>query len=158
MRWFFSGWANSVRLVGDALLKVWQAEIERLGEDLARSSENLLKGLVLIVVAICVGFWAVGFASWTIFELLVSAMPRWLAALSVCALSVVVTLILVQGARRRLREAEAPLTAAKRRGREHVEWLQESVLPGLAGSPAPGDPAAERADTDDSDPHTSNSG
>lgn len=127
-----SGWADSVRGVGSALLDVWQAEIAALRQDLTRSGRALRGGLILAALAAAVGFWSVGLGLWLAVEGLTLWLPRWQAALAVFAAGVLLTLILGWIARRTLGRIEAPLRSVKRRSREHVEWWQETVLPDLA--------------------------
>ena len=147
MRRLVAGWADAARSVGSALLDVWQAEASALGQDFARSGRELRGGLILVAVAVTVGFWTVGVGLWAVIEILTLRLSGWQAALIVFAAGALATTLAGWLARRRLKRIEAPLEAVKRRGQEHVEWWQQTVLPGLgAGKRADDDPAESSAD------------
>ena len=126
MRRLVSGWTESARAVGGALLEVWRAEADALGRDFKRSGRELRGVLVLSAVAAGVGFWTVGLGLWAGVEALSEHLPRWGAVAAVLGAGLLATLLLLLIARRRLRRVEPPLRLVKRHGREHVEWWRET--------------------------------
>ncbi len=127
----FSAWADRARTVGSALLEVWRAELWSLRDDLALSGRRLRGGLILIGLAAGLVFWCLGLAVWVGVELLALRLERWQAGLVVLGVGSLVTAILAFVAIHRLRRIENPMEAVKRHGRDHAEWLQQSVVPGL---------------------------
>jgi hypothetical protein len=132
MRRSLSGWAESGRAVGGALLEVWRAELDALRSDFARTRRELRGILIAAALGAALCFWTVGLGLWALVEGLATRWPRWAAVTSVFAAGVVVTLLIAWLAARKARRLEPPLETVRRRGREHVEWWQESVLPDLA--------------------------
>lgn len=132
MRKLVAGWADSARGVGVALLDVWRAEVETLRGELRSSGKDLGRGLVLLAVAGVFGFWTVGVGLWTAVEALSLELPRWMAGLAVFGAGLLLTLIVVWLAKRRLARVEQPLRLVRRRGREHAEWWRENVMPQAA--------------------------
>ena len=124
-------WITAARSIWVALLEVLTAEAAELQSDLARSGRELRGGLILVGLAAAVAFWSVGLAIWLAVELLTLKYPTWAAALIVFAVGVLAVGVLAWLARRRFRRIETPLDVIQRRGQSHVEWWQQTVLPGL---------------------------
>lgn len=144
MRRSLSGWADSGRAVGAALLAVWREELQALRRDFARSGRQLRGVVVLGVVAAALCFWTVGLGLWSAVEGLATQWPRWAAVLTVFGAGLVLTLGLAWWASRRARRIEPPFETVRRHGREHLDWWQESVLPDLAGPLAGRRPRSRR--------------
>jgi Putative Actinobacterial Holin-X, holin superfamily III len=132
MRRSLSGWAESGRAVGEALVAVWRAELDALRRDFADSGRELRRAAVLAAAAAAVCFWTIGLGLWAAVEGLATRWPRWAAVSAVFAAGVLVALLLGWVASRRARRLEPPLETVRRHGREHLDWWQDSVLPDLA--------------------------
>jgi len=141
MRGLLNRWAEAARAVGDALLEVLAAEAAELQRDLTESGRTLRRGLVLLAVAASVAFWTIGLGLWLAVELLRLWMPAFGAALVMFATGVIISLLFHWRGKQRLRKIENPIQAVQRRSREHAEWWQEAVLPGLGGETPPAEPA-----------------
>lgn len=148
MNRLLSRWAETARSVGDALLQVLAAEAGELQHDLARSGRVLRGGLVLLGVAAGLAFWTIGLGVWVAVELLALRLPTYGAALVVFAAGLVACAVLVWLGRRRLQRLESPLDLVQRHGREHVEWWQQTVLPGLGVETTPDTGAAAEDEED----------
>lgn len=143
-----SRWIEAARSIGAALLQVLAAEAEELQRDLARSGRALRGGLILFGLAAGLAFWTIGLGLWVAVELLTLRLPAYGAALIVFGAGVLSCLVFVWLGKRRLRRAEMPIQAVKRRGREHAEWWRQTVLPGL-GLEAPVEGRGRGAEADD---------
>ncbi len=122
--------------MGNALLDVWSAELSALGDDLGRSGRRLGVAGALLAAAAGFAFWAIGLGVWALVERIALEMARWQAALLVCGCALLLAGILAAIGVWRLRTIENPARTVGRRGREHVAWLQQNVVPGLLGGEA----------------------
>ena len=122
-------WSETFRALGTAVLGLLKAEIEALEQDLARSGKNAALGIALFAAAGAAGFWTLGVATYFLIHLLALWLPLWAAAL-------VVTLVLAGAAAglafagvKKLEKFENPLTTARRRLDDHIDWWQDRALP-----------------------------
>lgn len=147
-----SRWSEAARSIGAALLQVLAAEAEELQRDLVRSGRALRGGLILFALAAGLAFWTIGLGLWVAVELLTLRFPAYGAALVVFGAGVLSCLVFVWLGKRRLRSAEMPIQAVKRRGQEHAEWWRQTVLPGFGlEAPATGRARGRGADSDQQD-------
>lgn len=121
-------WLELIRAVGKALLELAAAEIEALVGDLKASGRALAGVLLLFVVAAFFGFWTLGLLFYAAVEALTLWLPRWGAALAVAGAGLLGVAIVAGIGWLRLRRLESPAETVRRRVRDHVGWLQESVL------------------------------
>jgi hypothetical protein len=137
------GWLDLARSLGQALADLARAELAALADDLAATSRKLRGGAILMTAAVACAFVALASAAVAGFELLALAMPRWGAALVVCAATSLATLALGWWGRRRWREAEGPVRLLRRRRDDHLGWWQRTFHGERVGEPGGELPDAE---------------
>jgi hypothetical protein len=120
-------WTQRVRAVGDAFLGVVRAELAELAAEIGRSGRALVRALALLAAAAGIAFWTIGLLLYFAIELLAIRLPRWGAVGVVLALFVLVSLILIVLARRRLAAIESPAATITRRFADHQRWWSERV-------------------------------
>jgi len=120
-------WAQRVHEIGDAFLGVVRAEVAELSADLGRSGRALVKALALVAAAAGIAFWTIGLTLYFAVELLALVLPRWGAVGSVLALFLVISLVLLLVARRRLATIESPAATVQRRLSDHRRWWSERI-------------------------------
>ena len=117
-----SSWLNLSRAVGQALLELLGAELSALSGDLKLSGRRVAGGVVLLLVSLSALFWGIGALSQAAVEYLALSYPRWQANLLVVAGFVVIALLLAAIGWWRLRGAETPAAAFRRRLDDHLGW------------------------------------
>ena len=125
-------WSETFRALGAAVLALFKAEIEALERELARSGKSLALGLGLFAAAAALGFWTLGVATYFVIQLLAVWLPLWAASLVVTLLFAAVTGGLVFAGIKKLERLENPLSTARRRLDDHIDWWQNDLL-----TPAP---------------------
>lgn len=120
-------WTRRAREVGEAFLGVVRAELAELAADLGRSGRALVRALALVAAAAGIAFWTAGLLLYFGIELLALVLPRWGAVGSVLGVFVLITLILLLVARRRLAAIESPAATVERRLGEHQRWWRERI-------------------------------
>lgn len=126
-------WSETFRSLGTAVLGLLKAEIEALERDLARSGKNAALGVALFAAAGAAGFWTLGVATYFLIQLLALWLPLWAAALVVTLVLAGVAAGLAFAGLKKLEKFENPLTTARRRLDDHIDWWQDRLL-------APGEP------------------
>jgi hypothetical protein len=121
-------WSETFRALGAAVLALFKAEIEALERELARSGKNLALGLGLFAAAAALAFWTLGVATYFVIQLLAVWLPLWAASLVVTLLLAAVTGGLVFAGVKKLERFENPLTTARRRLDDHIDWWQSDLL------------------------------
>jgi hypothetical protein len=123
-----STWTDLFRALGDAFSLLMTSEVEALRDDLAASRRKFVNALVLASFAVFVFFWGIGAATIAVFEGFSTVFPRWLAALFVLLLLLLIGAILWRVAMNRFRSIDSPLATAQRRLEDHLEWWQNDIL------------------------------
>lgn len=144
-------WSETFRALGAAVLALFKAEIEALERELARSGKTLALGLGLFAAAAALAFWTLGVATYFVIQLLAVWLPLWAASLVVTLLLAAVTGGLVFAGVKKLERFENPLTTARRRLDDHIDWWQNDLLdpapqrrvPGGRGERRVGGPAGD---------------
>jgi hypothetical protein len=144
-------WSETFRALGAAVLALFKAEIEALERELARSGKTLALGLGLFAAAAALAFWTLGVATYFVIQLLAVWLPLWAASLVVTLLLAAVTGGLVFAGVKKLERFENPLTTARRRLDDHIDWWQNDLLesapprrvPGGRGDRRVGGPAGD---------------
>ena len=126
-------WNETFRSLGSAVLALLKAEIEALERDLARSGKNAALGVALFAAAGAAAFWTLGVATYLLIQLLALWLPVWAAALVVTLFLAGVAAGLAFAGLKKLEKFENPLTTARRRLDDHIDWWQDRLL-------APGEP------------------
>lgn len=126
-------WADLFRSLGQSVLGLVQAEIGAVEEDVSRWSKEVAVGAALLAAAGAFGFWTVGVLTYFLIHLVAIWLPLWGAALVVTGVFALVAGLLAWLGLRKLQRYENPLTAARLRFDDHIEWWQRDVL-------APGEP------------------
>lgn len=121
-------WSETFRALGAAVLALFKAEIEALERELARSGKGLALGLGLFAAAGALAFWTLGVATYFVIQLLAVWLPLWAASLVVTLLFAAVTGGLVFAGIKKLERFENPLTTARRRLDDHIDWWQNDLL------------------------------
>lgn len=121
-------WSETFRALGAAVLGLLKAEIEALERELARSGKNLALGLGFFAAAAALAFWTLGVATYFVVQLLAVWLPLWAASLVVTGLFAAVTGALVFVGLKKLERFENPLSAARRRMDDHIDWWQNDLL------------------------------
>ena len=135
MRRFLADRVDRFGALGQAAVDLLRAEGEALGSELKGSGRQLLGALLLLVGALFVAFWALGTLVYAAVEAGALWLPRWLAALAVLAVLVLVAAVLLVVARRRLRRLETPAATVRRRADEYRDWWESRIAPpGPTGS------------------------
>jgi uncharacterized membrane protein YqjE len=126
-------WSETFQTLGTAVLELLKAEIAALERDLARSGKNAALGIALVLGAGAVVFWALGVATYFLVQLVALWLPVWVAALVVTLALAAVAGGLAFAGLRKLKKFENPLSTARRRLDDHIDWWQDRVLaPGTA--------------------------
>jgi hypothetical protein len=133
------GWTGRLREVGDAFLGVVRAELAALAADLSASGRALVRALLLLGAAFGVAFWTIGLLLYFAVELLALALPRWGAVGVVLGVFVIVSIVLLLVARKRLAAIESPASIARRRFADHRVWWQGRVAQ-VEAAPPPTEP------------------
>ena len=136
-------WSETFQTLGTAVLELLKAEIAALERDLARSGKNAALGIALVLAAAAVVFWTLGVATFFLVQLLALWLPVWGAALVVTLTLAAVAGGLAFAGLRKLEKFENPLSTARRRLDDHIDWWQDRVLvpgparrrPGALGDP-----------------------
>lgn len=126
-------WSETFRTLGSAVLGLLKAEIEALEHELARSGKNAALGLALFAAAGAAAFWTLGVATYFLIQLLALWLQVWAAALVVTLVLAGVAGGLAFAGLKKLEKFENPLSTARRRLDDHIDWWQDRVL-------APGEP------------------
>lgn len=135
MRGSRRGWLDLARSLGQALADLARAELAALAEDLAATSRKLRGGAILMSAAAACAFVALVSAAVAGFEILALAMPRWGAALVVCAATSLAAVALAGWGRRRWRQAEGPVQLLLRRKDDHLAWWHDALHGERGGEP-----------------------
>lgn len=126
-------WSETFRSLGTAVLGLLKAEIEALEAELARSGKNAAVGIGLFAAAGAIAFWTLGVATYFLIQLFALFLPLWAAALAVTLLLAGVAAALAFAGLKKLEKFENPLTIARRRLDNHIDWWQDRALD--AGEP-----------------------
>lgn len=121
-------WSEAFRALGSSVLGLLQAELEALERDLARSGKSAALGVGLVAAAGAFAFWTLGVATYFVVQLLALWLPLWAAALAVTLLFAAVAGGLAWAGLRKLERFENPLSTARRRLDDHIEWWQDELL------------------------------
>lgn len=157
MRKLLQDWIELVRSLGAALLDVYRAEAEELGDEVKTSFLHLAWAVGFFVVAGMIGFWTLAAGIYFLIHLLALWLPLWGAAGVVLLALVLGILLLVGLGWRRLQRWENPTEVFRRRFVEHRVWLEQRLLPPEergGGNPGPGsedggDGTEDRSQIDD---------
>jgi len=140
-------WSETFRALGSAVLGLLKAELEAFEHDVARSTKQAAIGIGLFVAAGAFGFWTLGVATYFLIQLLALWLPLWGASLVVTLAFAAVVAVLALIGSRKLQRWENPLTTARERMDDHIEWWQDRVFaPGGEARPIG---AGQRDDADD---------
>ncbi len=121
-------WGETFRALGAAVLSLLKAELTALERDLARSGKNAAVGVALLAAAGALGFWTLGVATYFLIQLLALWLPLWAASLIVTAVFAAVAAGLAFAAMSKLKKLENPLTTARHRLDDHLDWWQSRLL------------------------------
>jgi hypothetical protein len=125
-------WSETFRALGAAVLGLLKAEIEALERELARSGKSLALGLGFFAAAAALAFWTLGVATYFAVQLLAVWLPLWAASLVVTGVFAAATGALAFAGLKKLERFENPLSTARRRLDDHIDWWQNDLL-----APAP---------------------
>ncbi|HEV7672245.1 MAG TPA: phage holin family protein [Thermoanaerobaculia bacterium] len=133
------GWGRLVRELGQSWLDVLRAELQAVEDDFSRSGHQLKRGAGLIGGSVALGFWAVGALVVAAIAGLAVWLPLWAAAL-------IVAFVFAAGAAglgalggKSVARVENPITIARRRLEDHMDWVQSRLLATAEElDPAPG--------------------
>jgi hypothetical protein len=132
-------WSETFRALGSAVLGLLKAELEAFEHDVARSTKQAAIGIGLFVAAGAFGFWTLGVATYFLIQLLALWLPLWGASLAVTLAFAVVVAVLALIGSRKLQRWQNPLTTARERMDDHIEWWQGRVFaPGAGAKPIGG--------------------
>jgi len=121
-------WSETFRALGSAVLGLLKAELEAFEQDVARSTKQAAIGIALFGAAAAFGFWTLGVATYFLIQLLAIWLPLWGAALAVTAAFAAVVAVLALLGSRRLQRWENPLSTARDRMDDHIDWWQDRVF------------------------------
>jgi uncharacterized membrane protein YqjE len=121
-------WSETFQTLGTAVLELLKAEIAALERDLARSGKSAAQGIALVLGAVAVLFWTLGVATYFLVQLVALWLPVWGAALVVTLALAAVAGVLAFAGLRKLEKFENPLSTARRRLDDHIDWWQDRVL------------------------------
>lgn len=121
-------WSETFRALGNAVLTLLKAELEAFEQDVSRSAKRAAIGIGLLGAAAAFLFWTLGVATYFLIQLLALWLPLWGASLAVTGLFAAVAGVLALVGARKLKGFENPLSTARRRMDDHIEWWQGRVL------------------------------
>jgi hypothetical protein len=121
-------WGKLVRELGQSWLDVLRAELQALEDDFARSGSHLKKGVGLFGGAVALGFWAIGALVVAGIAGLATWVPLWAAALIVAFVFAAVAAGLAALGNKSVAKVENPMTVARRRLEDHMDWVQSRLL------------------------------
>lgn len=122
-------WSETFRALGSAVLGLLKAELDAFGEDVGRSTKHAAIGIGLFLAAGAFGFWTLGVATYFLIQLLALWLPLWGASLAVTLVFAAIVAVLALIGARKLQRFENPLTLARDRMDDHIEWWQDRVFP-----------------------------
>ncbi len=123
-----SSWSETFRALGAAVLSLVKAELTALERDLARSGKRAAVGAALLGGAGAFAFWTLGVATYFLIQLAAVWLPLWAASLAITVLFAAVAAALAAIGLHKLKSFENPLTTARRRLDDHVDWWQSRLL------------------------------
>lgn len=141
-------WSETFRALGSAILALLKAELEAFEQDLGRSAKAAALGVALFAVAGAFGFWTLGVATYFLIQLLALWLPLWGASLAVTLLFGAIAAVLALIGMRKLERFENPVTTARERIDDHIDWWQRRVL-STGEKPAIESGPGERGDGED---------
>lgn len=121
-------WSETFRALGNAVLTLLKAELEAFEHDVSRSAKRAAIGIGLLGAAAAFLFWTLGVATYFLIQLLALWLPLWGASLVVTGLFAAVAAVLALVGARKLERFENPLSTARRRMDDHIDWWQSRVL------------------------------
>lgn len=122
--------SDDIAVLGAAGLDLARAEVAALSRDLRLTGKELLRVAVVAAICLCLLFWAVAVLVFAGVEVAALWMPRWLAALAVFGLLLLVVAILGLVARKWWASLESPGRTVRRRLDEHREWWRRKIVEG----------------------------
>src|SRR6185295_13753216 len=122
------GWGKLVRELGQSWLDVLRAELQALEDDFTRSGHHLKRGVGLFGGAVALGFWAIGALVVAAIAGLAVWLPLWGAALIVAFVFAAVAAGLAASGSKRVAKVENPISVARRRLEDHMDWVQSRLL------------------------------
>lgn len=155
MRWWHSRWSDLLAPLGQAGFDLVRAEYGVVSSEIRGSGRTLVKALALLLVGLFALFWAIGAIALVLVEIGSLWLPRWVAALGVFGLFLLVGLIFAIVARRSLRHIERPTETVRRRMQEHRDWWDRRIA---AMGPASQSPRDARRPTQPSNEHDEHAG
>jgi hypothetical protein len=130
------GWGRLVRELGQSWFDVLRAELQALEDDFSRSGHQLKRGAGLIGGAVALGFWAIGALVVAAIAGLGVWLPLWAAALIVAFVFAALAAGLAAFGGKSVARVENPITVARRRLEDHMDWVQSRLL-ATAAEPDP---------------------
>ena len=120
--------SENAQELGQAALELARAEAAAFSGELRISSRAFLRILLLFAVCLFILFWALAVLVFVGVEVGALWLPRWAAGLAVLGLLMVAVLAVGGLAWYRLRRLETPMTMARRRFDDHLEWWQRRIV------------------------------
>lgn len=121
-------WKERLLTLREALGELYAAEAEALSRDLARWGKRFAVSLLLLLLALALGFWLLAVLVGFVVALLAVWLPVWGATLLTAGLLALVVGGLALWGWKRLQALGGPLGRVRRRWRDHVDWWQERVF------------------------------
>ncbi len=144
-----AGWGRLVRDLGQSWIEVLRAELSALEDDFSRSGKRLKRGIGLFGGAVALGFWAVGALVVAAIAGLGVWLPLWASALIVAVAFAAGAAGLAAIGSKSVALVENPITTARRRLEDHMDWMQSHLLATAAAeldSPSSGGGKRDRGD------------
>jgi hypothetical protein len=140
-------WRETFGDLGHSILSLAQVELEAFERDVARWGKSSGLGLALLGAAAACGFWIIGFLFYALIQGFAAlGLPEWAASLVSALLFTLIAGLLAWLGMRRLQAHDNPLTSARLRMDDHMDWWQTRVFRGEPvdlGSDDPAEPPWE---------------
>jgi membrane protein implicated in regulation of membrane protease activity len=120
--------SENIEVLGSAGLDLAKAELFALSEEFRLTGKGLLRVALLVAICLFTLFWAIALLVFLGVEVGALWLPRWMAALIVLGLLLLVVAALVLVARKRWRRLESPGQTVRRRLDEHRDWWRRRIV------------------------------
>jgi hypothetical protein len=121
-------WREQLVALREALGELYAAEGDALSRDLARWGKAFALAVLLLLLALAIGFWLVAVLAGFLVALMAVWLPVWGAMLAAAGILLLLVAGLALVGWKRLQALGGPLARVQRRWRDHLDWWQQRVF------------------------------
>lgn len=138
------GWIHLFRRLGQSVLDLLRAELDRLLAELGITARQAAVGLAFFAAAGLVGFWFVWVLTYFLMQVVAIWLPLWAAAGILVLVLLVAIAVLGFLGMRKLKGLENPVDTVGRRYDDHLDWWENRLLAAERESDEPPSGAGNR--------------